>query len=31
MIEQSVNRFANGKPKRDIVAQDGQKITLGGP
>jgi metallo-beta-lactamase class B len=30
MIEQSVNRFPNGKPKRDIVAQDGQKITLGG-
>src|SRR5260221_558179 len=30
MIEQSVNRFPNGKPKRHIVAQDGQKITLGG-
>jgi metallo-beta-lactamase class B len=30
MIEQSVNRFPNGKPKRDIVANDGQKITLGG-
>jgi metallo-beta-lactamase class B len=30
MIEQSVNRFPNGKPKRDVVAQDGQKITLGG-
>jgi len=30
MIEQSVNRFPNGKPKRDIVATDGQKITLGG-
>jgi len=30
MIEQSVNRFPNGKPKRDLVAQDGQKITLGG-
>ena len=29
MIEQSVNRFPNGKPKRDIVAMDGQKITLG--
>jgi metallo-beta-lactamase class B len=30
MIEQSVNRFPNGKPRRDIVATDGQKITLGG-
>jgi metallo-beta-lactamase class B len=30
MIEQSVNRFPNGKPKRDIVAMDGQKIALGG-
>jgi metallo-beta-lactamase class B len=30
MIEQSVNRFPNGKPKRDIVAMDGQQITLGG-
>ena len=29
MIEQSVNRFPNGKPKRDIVASDGQKVTLG--
>jgi metallo-beta-lactamase class B len=29
MIEKSVNRFPNGKPKRDIVATDGQKITLG--
>jgi metallo-beta-lactamase class B len=29
MIEQSVHRFPNGKPKRDIVATDGQKITLG--
>jgi metallo-beta-lactamase class B len=28
-IEKSVNRFPNGKPKRDIVAADGQKITLG--
>jgi metallo-beta-lactamase class B len=27
--EQSVNRFPNGKPKRDIAATDGQKITLG--
>ena len=29
MIEQSVNRFPNGKPKRDMVASDGQKVTLG--
>jgi metallo-beta-lactamase class B len=29
MIEQSVHRFLNGKPKRDIVAADGQKVTLG--
>ena len=29
MIEQSVNSFPHGKPKRDIVAMDGQKITLG--
>lgn len=28
-VEQSVNRFPNGKPRRDIVATDGQKITLG--
>jgi len=28
-IEESVNRYPQGKPKRDIVAQDGQKITLG--
>jgi metallo-beta-lactamase class B len=28
-VEQSVNRFPNGKPKRDIAATDGQKITLG--
>jgi metallo-beta-lactamase class B len=28
-IEKSVNRFPNGKPKRDIVAADGQKVTLG--
>ena len=28
-IEKSVNRFPNGRPKRDIVATDGQKITLG--
>ena len=30
MIEASVNTYPNGKPRRDIVAQDGQKITLGG-
>jgi metallo-beta-lactamase class B len=30
MIEKSVNLFPNGKPKRDIVARDGDKITLGG-
>jgi metallo-beta-lactamase class B len=29
MIEQSVHRFPNGKPKRDIVASDGQRVTLG--
>jgi metallo-beta-lactamase class B len=28
-IEKSINRFPSGKPKRDIVATDGQKITLG--
>jgi metallo-beta-lactamase class B len=28
-IEGFVNRFPNGKPKRDIAATDGQKITLG--
>jgi len=28
-IERSVNQYPNGKPKRDIVGQDGQKITLG--
>jgi len=30
MIEKSVNQFPNGKPKRDIVAVDGEKIALGG-
>ena len=30
MIEKSVNQYPNGKPKRDIVAMDGEKITLGG-
>ncbi len=29
MVEKSVNLFPNGKPKRDIVAMDGQKIVLG--
>jgi metallo-beta-lactamase class B len=28
-IEKSVNGYPRGKPKRDIVADDGQKITLG--
>jgi metallo-beta-lactamase class B len=28
-IEKSVNRFPNGKPKRDIIPFDGEKITLG--
>ena len=28
-IERSANRYPEGKPKRDIVADDGQKITLG--
>src|SRR5690348_10861541 len=28
-IEKSVNGYPEGKPKRDIVAEDGQKITLG--
>lgn len=28
-IEKSVNGYPEGKPKRDIVAKDGQKITLG--
>jgi metallo-beta-lactamase class B len=28
-VEQSVYRFPNGKPKRDIAATDGQKVTLG--
>src|SRR3984893_7511659 len=29
MIDKSVNQYPNGKPKRDIVATDGQKLTLG--
>jgi metallo-beta-lactamase class B len=28
-IESSANQYPNGKPKRDVVAADGQKITLG--
>jgi metallo-beta-lactamase class B len=28
-IEKSVNGYPEGKPKRDIVADDGQKLTLG--
>ncbi len=28
-IEKSVNQWPSGKPKRDVVATDGQKITLG--
>jgi len=30
MVAASVNGFPNGKPKRDMVAMDGMKITLGG-
>jgi len=30
MVDQSLNGFPNGKPKRDIVATDGMKVTLGG-
>jgi metallo-beta-lactamase class B len=29
MIEKSQNQYPHGKPKRDIVATDGQKVTLG--
>jgi metallo-beta-lactamase class B len=29
MIEQSVNRFPNGRPKRDIAIAEVQKVTLG--
>ena len=29
LIDKSVNRFPNGKPRRDIVSTDGQKVTLG--
>jgi metallo-beta-lactamase class B len=28
-VERAVNRYPEGKPKRDIIADDGQKITLG--
>jgi metallo-beta-lactamase class B len=30
MVDESVNGFPKGKPKRDIIATDGMKITLGG-
>jgi len=30
LVGESVNGFPTGKPKRDIVATDGMKITLGG-
>jgi metallo-beta-lactamase class B len=30
LVNESVNGFPTGKPKRDIVATDGMKITLGG-
>jgi metallo-beta-lactamase class B len=30
MVDQSVNGFPTGKPRRDIVATDGMKIALGG-
>jgi metallo-beta-lactamase class B len=29
VLEKLVNRLPNGKPKRDIVAADGEKVTLG--
>src|SRR5829696_6802588 len=29
MVEKSVNQYPNGKPKRDIAATEGQKVTLG--
>jgi metallo-beta-lactamase class B len=28
-IEKSANQYPNGKPRRDIVASEGQKVTLG--
>src|SRR2546428_12698062 len=30
MVDESINGFPKGKPKRDIVAIDGMKITMGG-
>ena len=30
LVDQSVNGFPNGKPRRDVVATDGMTITLGG-
>ena len=30
LVDQTVNGFPTGKPKRDIIATDGMKITLGG-
>jgi metallo-beta-lactamase class B len=30
LVDQSVSGFPNGKPRRDIAATDGMKITLGG-
>jgi len=30
LVDESVNGFPTGKPKRDIAATDGMKITLGG-
>src|SRR2546428_1646876 len=30
LVDQSINGFPKGKPKRDIVAIDGMKITMGG-
>jgi metallo-beta-lactamase class B len=30
LVDQTLNGFPTGKPKRDIVATDGMKITLGG-
>jgi metallo-beta-lactamase class B len=29
MMEKSVNQYPNGKPKRDIAATEGQKVTVG--
>src|SRR2546428_10205696 len=30
LVDESINGFPKGKPKRDIVATDGMKITIGG-